>query len=118
MQPRRSARFGVDEQVEHLADGPFPADRLAQRQVFLEPRGSERNDFFNQFDVRAEKAFNTAGHRFGLFADVFNLFNTATVTTRQPRYPNTTISGALVAYKAPTAVQGARQVTFGARWMF
>ena len=37
---------------------------------------------------------------------------------RQPRYPNTTISGAPVAYRAPTAVQGARQVTFGARWMF
>ena len=58
------------------------------------------------------------GHRFGVFADIFNLFNTATVTTRQARYPNTTISGATVLYQAPTAVQGARQVTFGGRWMF
>jgi hypothetical protein len=89
-----------------------------RRQIFLEPRGSERNDFFNQFDLRAEKAFRISGHRFGVFADIFNLFNTATVTTRQTRYPNTTISGSTVAYKAPTAVQPARQLTIGGRWMF
>jgi hypothetical protein len=89
-----------------------------RRQIFLEPRGSERNDFFHQVDLRAEKAFEVSGHRFGVFADVFNLFNTATVTTRQTRYPNTTISGNTVAYKAPTAVQSARQLTIGGRWMF
>ena len=83
----------------------------ARRQIFLEPRGTEKNDFFNQFDLRAEKAFEVSGHRFGVFADIFNLFNTATVTTRQARYPNTTISGSTVAYKAPTAVQAARQLT-------
>ena len=33
------------------------ADRTPGRRVFLEPRGTERNDFFNQFDLRAEKAF-------------------------------------------------------------
>jgi hypothetical protein len=58
------------------------------------------------------------GHRFGIFADVANLFNTATVTTRQARVPNTTISGSTVLFGAPTAVQGARQVTFGGRWIF
>jgi hypothetical protein len=89
-----------------------------RRQIFLEPRGTEKNDFFNQVDLRAEKAFEMSGHRFGVFADVFNLFNTATVTLRQPRFPNTTISGNTVAYKAPTAVQGARQLTIGGRWMF
>ena len=90
----------------------------ARRQVFLEPRGTEHNDFFNQFDLRAEKAFTMSGQRFGVFADIFNLFNTATVTTRQSRFPSTTISGATVPYQAPTGIQGARQVTFGARWMF
>ena len=81
---------------------PSPSSR---RQIFLEPRGTEKNDFYNNFDLRIEKAFEVSGHRFGLFADIFNLFNAATVTTRQARYPDTTISGSTVAYKAPTAVQ-------------
>jgi hypothetical protein len=89
-----------------------------RRRIFLEPRGSEKNDFFHQFDLRAEKAFKVQGHRFGVYADMLNLFNTASITLRQARYPNTTISGATVLYKAPTGVQLARQVTFGGRWMF
>ena len=89
-----------------------------RRQILLEPRGTEKNDFFNQFDLRAEKAFKVEGHRFGVYADIVNLFNTASITTRQTRVPNTTISGATVLYKAPTGVQGARQVTFGGRWLF
>ena len=101
-----------------LTNGQVALPTNARRRVFLEPRGTERNDFFNQIDLRAEKAFRYGGQRFGVFADIFNLFNTATVTTRQDRYPSTTISGATVAYQAPTAVQAARQITFGARWMF
>jgi hypothetical protein len=89
-----------------------------RRQIFLEPRGTERNDFFHNFDLRAEKAFKVEGHRFGVYADMANLFNTASITSRQARYPSTTISGATVKYKAPTGVQGARQVTFGGRWSF
>src|SRR5687767_9295498 len=30
------SRPGLDEQVEHVADRPFPAGRLAQRQVLLD----------------------------------------------------------------------------------
>ena len=52
----------------------------ARRQVFLRPRGSERNDFFNQIDMRAEKDFSVRGHRFGVYADIINLFNTNAVT--------------------------------------
>ena len=33
------------------------ADQSAAKEIFLEPRGTERNDFFNNFDLRAEKAF-------------------------------------------------------------
>ncbi len=78
--------------------GQFTTSQLAlptnaRKQVFLEPRGSERNDFFNQVDLRAEKAFKVSGHRFGVFVDVFNVFNTATITARQARYPSTTIAG-------------------------
>ena len=90
----------------------------SRRQIFLQPRGSERNDFFHGVDLRAEKALRIQGHRFGVYADIANLFNSASVLARQDRYPSTTISGATVLYKAPTDVQNARQVTIGGRWMF
>jgi hypothetical protein len=103
--------------------GQFSSSQLGlpgtgRRQIFLEPRGTERNDFYNNIDFRAEKAFEVSGHRFGVYTDITNLFNTATVTTRQTRVPSATISGETVLYKAPTAVQLARQVTFGGRWSF
>jgi hypothetical protein len=100
------------------SNGQLSLPTSARRQIFLEPRGTERNDFYHDVDLRAEKAFRLQGHRFGVYADIINLFNTATVTSRQARYPSTTIGGNTVAYQAPTAVQGARQVTFGGRWVF
>ena len=54
------------------------------------------------------------GNRFGVYADTLNLFNANAVTAVQARYPS---SGG-IAFKAPTGVQGARQVTFGFRWSF
>ncbi len=103
--------------------GQFSNDQLnipgsGRRQIYLEPRGFQRNDFYRNVDLRAEKAFNVNGHRFGVFVDVNNLFNTASITSRQARVPSTTISGETVLYKAPTGVQGARQATFGGRWSF
>jgi len=89
-----------------------------RRQILLETRGSRSNDFFNQVDLRAEKAFRFEGNRFGIYADFVNLFNNDTVLTRQARVPSTTISGETVNFLAPLTVQGARQVTFGARWSF
>jgi hypothetical protein len=86
----------------------------SRRTIFLEPRGTRRNDFFKQVDLRAEKAFHVQGNRFGVYADTINLFNTNTVTTRQVTNPS---SGG-IAFGAPTAIQGARQVTFGVRWAF
>ena len=53
-------------------------------------------------------------NRFGVFADLTNAFNQASVTAIQNRYPS---SGG-VAYGATTGLQSARQVTFGARWVF
>ncbi len=55
------------------------------------------------------------GHRFGVYVDVDNLFNTAGITAVQPRVPEHVHRGQHVLYRSPTAVQGARQVTFGAR---
>lgn len=90
----------------------------SRRQILLEPRGTERNDFYHDIDLRAEKVFDVSGNRFGIFADIVNLFNTASITGRQTRYPSTSIGGNTVKYKAPTSVQGARQITIGARWSF
>ncbi len=90
---------------------PSPSSR---RQILLEPRGTERNDFYKNFDLRAEKFFGVGAHRFGVYADVSNLFNFASITSRQTRYP----SSAGVNYQSPTGVQGARQVTIGGRWSF
>ena len=33
-----------------------------RRQIYLLPRGSERNDFVHNFDLRAEKVFHVCGH--------------------------------------------------------
>jgi Carboxypeptidase regulatory-like domain len=86
----------------------------SRRTILLEARGTEVNDFINQVDLRVEKAFEVQSNRFGVYADTINLFNSNTVITRQATFPS---SGG-IAYKAPTGIQGARQVTFGLRWMF
>jgi carboxypeptidase family protein len=86
--------------------------------VFLEPRGSYRNDHINIVDLRLEKVFNAGFNRFGVYADIENLFNVGTVTARQARYPSAAISGNTVLFGGPTSVTAARQTTFGARWSF
>jgi len=90
----------------------------SRKEILLAPRGSEKNDFFNNVDLRAEKLIRVQNHRFGVYADITNLFNTGAVTTRQARVPSTTIEGNTVLYQAPTGVQLARQITFGGRWSF
>ena len=91
---------------------------LSRRQILPAPRGTERNDYTNQIDIRAEKAFTIESHRFGIFADITNIFNSGGVITRQTRSPSTTISDSTVLYQAPTALLDARQVSFGGRWGF
>jgi hypothetical protein len=86
--------------------------------VQIEEQGSYRNDKLNIIDLRLEKVFNAGFNRFGVYADIENLFNAGTVSTRQTRYPSAAISGNDVLFGWPTAVIAARQVTFGARWSF
>jgi len=91
----------------------------SQRSINLAPRGSATNEFYNNIDLRAEKYFQVpGGHRFGVYVDVLNVFNTTSITGVNTRYPYTTISGNQVLYQAPTNLQGARQATFGGRWSF
>ena len=94
---------------------PSPSGR---RQISLLPRGSVRNDFYNNLDLRLEKLFHYRENRFGIYLDVMNLTNRSGVTGRQTRYPDTSIGGNTVLYQAPTSVQDSRQATFGLRWTF
>jgi hypothetical protein len=96
----------------------FPPIFSSSRAVNLEPRGSHRMDMMHQLDLRAEKTFKIDVHRFGLFMDVQNLLNTATITGIQNRYPSALINVYTVMPGSPTSIQGARQLTFGGRWSF
>jgi hypothetical protein len=53
-----------------------------------------------------------------VYIDVANLFNAGTVTSRQTRVPNRSISGFPVLFNDPTAVTTGRQATIGLRWSF
>jgi hypothetical protein len=98
-----------------FTNSQLPTGGSSRRTIFLSPRGEGgRTDFVHQVDVRAEKVFNVQGHRFGVYADMVNLFNANAVTAVQATYPS---SGG-IAYQSPTGIQGARQITFGGRWSF
>jgi hypothetical protein len=97
----------------------FPSSQLdvgssSRRTIFLEPRGTEKNDFLHYLDLRIEKFVELQGNRFGVYADIVNLPNASGVTDREARFP----ASGDVAFRAPTGIQDARQVTFGFRWMF
>jgi hypothetical protein len=62
----------------------FRTRPLAQGRVtfFTEPRGSDRYDMQTNLDLRLEKIFTLAAkYRLGLMIDVFNVFNTNTITS-------------------------------------
>ena len=102
-----------------FSSGQLNLPGTGRRQIFLEPRGSQKNDFYNNIDLRAEKYFEVrGGHRFGVYVDIYNIFNTASITSVNTRYPSTNIGGNTVLYQSPTGVQGSRQATFGGRWSF
>lgn len=77
------------------------------REVFAEPRGSQRYDARHQLDGKLEKQFTLGdGKRLGVTLEGFNLFNTSTITGR------TTRSGS--EYFMPTAINQARRFRVGA----
>jgi len=86
--------------------------------INLEPFGTRRTDNLSIVDLRAEKLFNTGINRFGVYLDVANIFNAGTITSRQTRVPNRSISGFPVLFGDPTVVAPARQATVGLRWSF
>ncbi len=86
--------------------------------IHLEEQGRYRTEAVRTVDLRLEKVFSADVHRFGLYADVENMFNTGAALTRNARFPSVTITGNVVDFGGATAVVAPRQITFGARWSF
>lgn len=107
----------------------------------LEPRGSRRMgcsypsglasetncSLQHVFDLRLEKVVNVGTNRFGLYVDGENLFNSGYTTGVQSRNPSAAVNyvdangspaRATVLLGSPTAMNAARQLTFGGRWSF
>jgi hypothetical protein len=81
--------------------------------VLAEPIGAQRLDFTHDVSLRAEKRFELGGQRsLGLIVDVFNVFNTSTVTALQ----QTRIDH--VDYAKPGEIVLPRTLRLGARITF
>lgn len=90
----------------------------------IEPQGTELNDSATNLDMRLEKVVDVGIHRFGVYADFQNLFNTGIVTNRLARYSSQTLTnpatgeGVKVWFGYPRTMNSARQITLGGRWSF
>ena len=97
--------------------GSSALNPLTQQSVFQWTEPEKR------FDVRFEKIFKYGVHRFGVYADIQNLLNWGGITGIQTRYPSASVTDAAgnnvpIYFGGPTALQSARQATFGLRWSF
>ena len=96
--------------------------------INLEPLGNQRYDLAHVVDLRVEKEFKIDVHRFGVFFDFANVFNTDNITGVQTRVPDRSITYSdpatgqptsfRVKYKSPTSVYSPIQMTWGLRWTF
>jgi hypothetical protein len=92
--------------------------------VNIEPRGTYLNDSESNVDMRVEKVIDFGIHRFGVYADFQNLFNTGVVDSRGDRYPTQTLTdpatgdSVVLAFGDPRSMNAGRQITFGGRWSF
>jgi hypothetical protein len=99
--------------------------------VNLREQGLLLTDDETNLDLRLEKVFNFGIHRFGVYADIQNVFNQATVLSVQTRYPDRTVSyhnpadadpakltNVTLPFGSPLTVSAGRQLTLGFRWSF
>jgi hypothetical protein len=75
------------------------------------PQGSNRFDDRNILDLRLEKQFNLAGGQLAVLADVFNVFNAATVISVQRVFT-------LPDFGEPNAFDDPRRIRLGLRYNF
>jgi hypothetical protein len=86
--------------------------------VNVEPLNSRLLPFDNELSLRAEKVVKVGIHRFGFYADIANVFNSAIVTGVVTRVDGSSILGQTVPFETPTALIAGRQGTLGVRWSF
>jgi hypothetical protein len=91
--------------------------------VNIDNRDQQLSNAYSQLDLRLEKVFSYRIHRFGVYADISNLFNQNTVLTNNGRYPSTSLSDNLgntfnVNTGGPLSTMAGRQIILGARWSF
>jgi hypothetical protein len=95
---------------------------VTANRVRLEPRGSRVTPTETVLDLRLEKVFRLrqGRDRLGVYADIANVFNVATVLVVQPIVPSTSVAGLLkpIPFGAPLFVEPPRKAVFGARWTF
>lgn len=90
---------------------PLRGGGIDRAWVNLQTFGNARYDDLWIADLRVEKSFDIRGTRLSGMLDIFNLFNTATVLSREPRQ-NLTTANRIVDILAP------RVLRFGVRWVF
>jgi hypothetical protein len=93
----------------------------SSRTLYIQPRGSYYLPSLSQLDLRIEKNFNFGSNRYGVYADLSNLFNSGTVTDVVTRPTSVTLRNG-VTYPLPfgtaAELQSPRQIRIGARWSF
>jgi hypothetical protein len=110
--------YGHIQQFGSSVVGPGPS---SSRRVYIEPRGAYHLPTLTQLDLRLEKNFNTGANRFGIYADLANLFNSGTVTNVVTRATSVTLRDGTthpLPFGTPSGVQSPRQIRIGARWSF
>lgn len=92
------------------------------REVFLEPRGSRREDMEHVLDLRAEKIFRIGDgdDRLAVYADIRNALNANHVNAVQSRFPDRVLPGLdeALPFDAPLSIESPRLILVGARWSF
>jgi hypothetical protein len=101
-----------------LASGSISS---SYRRLLIAPRGTYHLPNLRQLDLRIEKNFNFGSNRYGIYADLANIFNTGTVTSVITRPTSVTLRDGTTTplpFGTPASLQAPRQIRIGARWGF
>lgn len=95
----------------------------AYREPLIAPRGSRRLGSERILDLRFEKRFRLRNeNRFGLYVDLMNVTNAATVLDVVTQYPGTAVltprGPVSVPFETPETLVLPRQIWIGGRWNF
>ena len=91
------------------------------RRLLIAPRGTYYLPNQKQLDLRIEKNLNFGSNRYGIYADLANLFNAGTITSVVTRPTSVTLTNGSsfpLPFGTPGALLAPRQIRIGARWSF